>query len=84
MTSSIQARVAIRISLPASAVNTASRMESHGEPMRVHVTRATAEALEGVFEIEERGEIEVKGKGPMTTYWLGPPVRDARHETTTS
>ena len=53
------------------AVNTASRMESHGAPGRVHISAATAEALEGAgFALEERGTIEVKGKGPMTTFWL--------------
>ena len=51
-------------------VNTASRMESHGLPNRVHVTEATIAALGGRFEHESRGEIDVKGKGPMTTYFL--------------
>ena len=51
-------------------VNTASRMESHGVPNRVHVTTQTYEALKGVFELEERGAIEIKGKGVMTTYLL--------------
>jgi len=51
-------------------VNTASRMESHGLPSRVHVTEATRTAMRGRFEVEPRGEIDVKGKGPMTTYFL--------------
>jgi class 3 adenylate cyclase len=51
-------------------VNTASRMESHGMPSRVHVTEATRAALHGRFECESRGVIDVKGKGPMTTYFL--------------
>ncbi len=51
-------------------VNTASRMESHGVPNRVHVTAATYQALRHVFELESRGEIDVKGKGVMTTYLL--------------
>jgi len=51
-------------------VNTASRMESHGLPSRVHVSEATVAALAGRFEIEARGEIDVKGKGPMATYFL--------------
>jgi class 3 adenylate cyclase len=51
-------------------VNTASRMESHGVPNRVHVTAATYEALRTVFTLEERGPIEIKGKGTMTTYLI--------------
>ncbi len=51
-------------------VNTASRMESHGVPNRVHVTEATYEALRGEFLLDARGTIDVKGKGPMTTYLL--------------
>jgi hypothetical protein len=51
-------------------VNTASRMESHGLPSRVHASEATVAALDDRFEIEARGEIDVKGKGPMATYFL--------------
>ncbi len=51
-------------------VNTASRMESHGMAGRIQVTESTARILEGRFELEERGLIEVKGKGEMKTYWL--------------
>ena len=49
-------------------VNTASRMESHGVPGRVHVTEATAGALADAFELEPRGPIDVKGKGVMRTF----------------
>jgi class 3 adenylate cyclase len=52
------------------AVNTASRMESHGEPGRIHVTEAVATRLAGRYRFEPRGEIDVKGKGPMRTYFL--------------
>jgi class 3 adenylate cyclase len=51
-------------------VNTASRMESHGTPGRIQLTESTARVLEGRFSLEERGSIEVKGKGAMKTYWL--------------
>jgi adenylate cyclase len=51
-------------------VNTASRMESHGLPWRVQMTAATKALLGNRFACEERGEIDVKGKGPMRTYWL--------------
>lgn len=49
-------------------VNTASRMESHGVPGRVHVSAAVEERLRGRFAFESRGTIEVKGKGPMQTF----------------
>jgi len=51
-------------------VNTASRMESQGIPGRIHVTARTRDRLADAFELESRGEIQVKGKGPMTTYFL--------------
>jgi adenylate cyclase len=51
-------------------VNLASRMESHGEPSRIHVTESTRRLLEGRFQFQERGEIDVKGKGRMRTFFL--------------
>ncbi|MBK6760833.1 MAG: tetratricopeptide repeat protein [Ignavibacteria bacterium] len=51
------------------AVNIAARMEQHSEPGRIHISQAFAEELQG-FGVTERGTIEVKGKGMMTTYWL--------------
>ncbi len=54
-------------------VNVASRMESTGEPGRIHVTEAFAEGATPhtfAFTFIERGKIDIKGKGPMTTYWL--------------
>jgi class 3 adenylate cyclase/HAMP domain-containing protein len=51
-------------------VNTASRMESHGVPGRVHVTHATAELIKGTFELEPRGPIDIKGKGVMETFLI--------------
>jgi class 3 adenylate cyclase len=59
-------------------VNTASRMESHGEPDAIHVTEVTAALLRDAFALDERGTIDVKGKGPMRTFWLaGRAVRAA-------
>ncbi len=55
-------------------VNTASRMESHGEPGRVQITSATRDLLNGAFSFEQRSGVEVKGKGLMTTYFLGAPA----------
>jgi class 3 adenylate cyclase len=51
-------------------VNTASRMESHGMPGEVHVSDETKRLLEGDYAFESRGEIEVKGKGKMQTWFL--------------
>jgi len=52
------------------AVNTASRMESTGEAGKIHVAPRTRELLADRFELEERGVIEVRGKGPMQTWFL--------------
>ncbi len=51
-------------------VNMASRMESLGVPGRVQVTHAVAERLNGSFDLEARGLIEIKGKGPTPTYFV--------------
>ncbi|HEY3249293.1 MAG TPA: adenylate/guanylate cyclase domain-containing protein, partial [bacterium] len=52
------------------AVNTASRMESHGLPGRIQVTQRTYECLRADYEFEPRGPVEIKGKGLMSTYLL--------------
>jgi guanylate cyclase len=52
------------------AVNTASRMESHGTSGRIQITRATKELLEDDFVCEPRGTIQVKGKGEMEAWYL--------------
>ena len=52
------------------AVNVASRMESQGEPGRIQVTESTYEILRGHYRLEQRGSLEIKGKGCMDTYWL--------------
>jgi class 3 adenylate cyclase len=52
------------------AVNTASRMESHGVPDSIQVTESTYQRLRGKYCFDERGVVDVKGKGPMKTYLL--------------
>jgi class 3 adenylate cyclase len=52
------------------AVNTASRMESHGIAGCIQVTQSTYEYLQDNYQFEARGVIQVKGKGEMTTYFL--------------
>ena len=51
-------------------VNTASRMESHGEIGEIQLSEATEDLLDERFELEERGLVELKGKGAMRTFWL--------------
>ena len=51
-------------------VNTAARMESHSEAGRIQVSAATARLIDGHIAVEERGYIEVKGKGLMQTFWV--------------
>ena len=51
-------------------VNTASRMESHGVSGRIQVTDSTRQRLSEPFMLEERGAIDVKGKGEMHTWFL--------------
>ena len=55
-------------------VNTASRLESQGAPGRTHVSETVFERLQGRFAFESRGTIELKGRGPMNTYFLGAPT----------
>ena len=52
------------------AVNTASRMESHGTPGRIQITRATYELINDDFVCEPRGTVAVKGKGELETWYL--------------
>jgi guanylate cyclase len=57
-------------------VNLASRMESQGEPGRIQITAATYELIKEQFECEPRGDILVKGKGMMPT-WFVEGIRQA-------
>jgi class 3 adenylate cyclase len=52
------------------AVNLASRLESMGEPDRIHTSEAIFALLQHGFEFEERGLLDIKGKGPLRTYYL--------------
>ena len=51
-------------------VNTASRMESHGEPGRIQISDATYQLIKDAFATTRRGLIEIKGKGTLNTWWL--------------
>lgn len=50
------------------AVNIASRLESQGLIDRIQVSEATYERLRHSYSFEERGSIDIKGRGPMKTY----------------
>jgi adenylate cyclase len=52
------------------AVNTASRMESHGSNGTIQITRATYELIKGDFVCEPRGMVYVKGKGEMEAWQI--------------
>jgi adenylate cyclase len=51
-------------------VNIASRMESQGVPGKIQITQATYELIKKDFICEPHGSINVKGKGPMQTWFL--------------
>ncbi|HKY57324.1 MAG TPA: adenylate/guanylate cyclase domain-containing protein [Aeromicrobium sp.] len=57
-------------------VNTASRMESHGVPNRIQVSESTYELLKNRYEFSEPQEMDIKGKGTMSTYFLVGPEQD--------
>jgi adenylate cyclase len=69
------------------AVNVASRMESTDPEGRIQVPQDVYERLRSSFILEERGDIDVKGKGMMHTWYLvgtrttdDPQMSKAEHD----
>jgi len=63
-----------RFQLFGDAMNTTSRMESNGEPGRIHISEATANLLKSAGKekwfIQRPDKIVAKGKGEMTTFFV--------------
>jgi adenylate cyclase len=51
-------------------VNTASRLESNSQTMRIHLSETTYQLVKDKFEFEEQAPLEVKGKGKMKMYFV--------------
>ncbi len=57
-------------------INTASRMESNSEPMKINVSESTYYILKNRYPFVEREAVHVKGKGMMRMYFLDESALD--------
>ncbi len=63
-----------------STVNTASRMESNGEPGRVNISAATYNLVKDHYECTYRGKILAKNVGEIDMYFVEAEIKDQKVE----
>jgi len=59
-----------RYDLFGDTINTASRMESSGEPGKINISGPTYQLVKNDIDCEYRGKIHAKGKGEMEMYFV--------------
>jgi class 3 adenylate cyclase/HAMP domain-containing protein len=51
-------------------VNVTNRLEGTAEPMKIHVSESVHARLEDSYIFEDRGEVELRNRGKLRTYYL--------------